>query len=87
MRFGHVQPLDYNFSYDNVLMLEHFRRALYIISFHNSICICLMKTREPRQNGGKNGRQNTRFWLSPGAYTGSCGSFNDGDVCHISLEA
>ena len=46
-----------------------------------------MKTREPRQNGGKNGRQNTRFWLSPGAYTGSCGSFNHGDVCHICLEA
>ena len=36
MRFGHVQPLDYNFSYDNVLMLEHFHRALYIILFDTS---------------------------------------------------
>ena len=40
MRFGHVQPLDYNFSYDNVLMLEHFRRALYIISFDTHLHLC-----------------------------------------------
>ena len=43
MRFGHVQPLDYNFSYDNALMLEHFRRALYIISFDTSFAFVWWK--------------------------------------------
>ena len=45
-----------------------------------------MKTRESRQNDGKMVAKMRVFGLAQ-EHAGSCGSFNDGDVCHISLEA
>ena len=45
-----------------------------------------MKTRESGQNDGKMVAKMRVFGLAQ-EHTGSCGSFNDGDVCHISLEA
>ena len=45
-----------------------------------------MKTRESGQNDGKMVAKMRVFGLAQ-EHTGSCGSFNDGFVCHISLEA
>ena len=86
MRFGHVQPLDYNFSYDNVLMLEHFRRALYIILFDTSFAFVWWKLVNLDKMAEKIIAKIRVFGLAQ-EHTGSCGSLNDGDVCHIFSEA
>ena len=82
MRFGHVQPLDYNFSYDNVKTI---RKALKIISFDTSFAFVWWKLVNLNKMAEKMVDKIRVFGLAQ-EHTGSCGSFDDGDVCHISLE-
>ena len=66
-------------------MLEHFRRALKVISFDTSFAFVWWKLVNLDKMAEKMVAKIRVFGLAQ-EHTGSCGSFDDGDVCHISLE-
>ena len=67
-------------------MLEQFRKALKIISFDTSFAFVRWKLVNLDKMAERMVAKIRVFDLTQ-EHTGSCGSLNDGDVCHISSEA